>query len=109
MDIENNPNIRRDLTLNQCFRLINLINNINKKNLTKSLISKQLGISPSNPHYNKLMRYLEDIEIIKIVDIIGGSNIIEIDKDKLIDFIDEQNIINFLVDNYLNKYHTFKW
>jgi len=107
---EKREGLKRDFSYSECLMMIKMINiSKNATFLTRSKIARLIDISPFDPRLTEIVKYLKKLKAIKNKQIIGSNQILEIDFGLLQDFIDEQDFITGLIDDYLGKYHTFKW
>lgn len=89
--------------------IIKIKNLINHKETTISNIAKDIQISITHPYLYKILRYLMDKEAIVVNKIIGNTKLLKINYKKIKNVLDEQEEINFMVDNYISKDHKFLW
>ena len=106
---EEMKNLKRDFSFGSCQILIKIINMKDIVFLTRAKIAKQINVHQGNPQFNEIINYLKDLQIIIKENQLGNNEILKIDKINLMHFIDEQDLIVKLVDNYYKKYHNFKW
>lgn len=99
-----------DYTYSECIMLINILNiPKNKVLLTSTLIAEKISVHNSDERFVKVMKCLKEKHIIEETGRSGNSIFLNINDVPLRNFIDEQNEINWLVDNYIKKHHNFRW
>ncbi len=76
--------------------------------LTITNLTNAAKIGINNPKFYKVMKYLQELKIVKQVGTFGTAKIITIDKRRLKDLIDEQILIEKDA-KYFELYHTFIW
>ena len=107
--ILDNPSIKRNFTIKQIYILTNILNNLQenrKTNLTE--ICKK--IKEPKSRVSPIINYLKKIKIINEIETIGNIKLIEIvNFGDLVDLIAEQEITDFLGEEYFKKYHSLRW
>lgn len=98
----------KDFTVMECRILIDILNNCSDKELTVSKLSKLIETDIHHPKFYKMINYLFNKNILIHTKIIGPTKFIKVDKKKLKDLIDDQNVIEYFYD-YFNKHHFCKW
>jgi len=101
--------IKRDFTWSEIQILVLIKNCYRIKDLTITTLAKNINISVNNPKYYIVLRYLFDSEAIVVVRIIGRTKFLKINYKLIKNILDEQERINFLVNNYLETDHRFFW
>lgn len=97
-------------TVSEINLMIRLANTKSNKNLLNiSDLAKSVGVSRHEKRFRTVINALRDSGVIKIINTIGNSKIIQMDQSDVRDYIDEQTYINWLVDNYFKKFHRFNW
>lgn len=103
---EKDVNIKRNFSYSDVIIMINMLNN-QKKLIHASKLAKDMGHSPSR--LNQIIKYFKELEIIKDVEKMGSNKMIQINYSLLKHFIDEQDVLIWLVENYLGKYNTYRY
>ena len=90
--------LRTDFTEKECKLLYNLYCiKTNERNLTASKMASEIEISVTNPYFYRLLNYLIESKIVSF-ELIGKTRIFKIDRNKLEDLIDIQEIVKYWHD-----------
>lgn len=99
--------VKRDFSFRQIIMMVEMLGVKNGEYLNLASVARQIGVSPSNPQYLHLMKYLLVTDIVEKIATAGSSHIIRIHDQALADLLDEQEVIQILLKNYIRVYHTF--
>ena len=110
VSFEDQKDLKRDFSHSEMVILIKIINLPQKKSITRAQMARAIKVSNYESRFSNIIKYLKKIKVIEEVEEIGNNHLLRINEDLLKHFIDEQNILNFIVDNYIKKYHgPFIW
>lgn len=101
--------VKTDFTTAEIRILVGILNARNSPSLNLATLARMIGTNPANPPYISVVKYLLNAGILEQVGTIGSSKIIKIHHRPLCDLLDEQNLVTFLVDNYIARWHLFSW
>lgn len=106
---ENDDTIKRDFSYSDIIILIKILNS-NENNVFEtyeSKLAREIGYSPSR--IAPLLNYLRQIEIVENGEMMGSNKTFKINRYLLKHFLDEQDILLWLDENYLNKYNDYRY
>lgn len=87
--------LKHDFTWTELDILLRILDKVhNKERLSIGEIVKKVETSPYNPIFYRIMRYLEEEDILICIDKIGPTKFMKIDSAKLKELIFEQEIID---------------
>src|SRR5258708_2422774 len=101
--------VKTDFSPAECIALINLCNCDSRRARTWTAICRELNVNTSHPIYRKMLAHLLQVGIVHVEAVDGSRKLLKIRQRRLRDLIDEANHINFLLDEYLARYHEFVW
>lgn len=103
---EGDPKIKRDFTYTDTLLMIKVLN-FKKHETYEAELARNLKVTSSR--ISKIIKYFKKIGVIKIKSKIGSNIMIIINRSNLKHFIDEQNVLGWLADNFLNKYNRYSY
>lgn len=103
---ENDKTILRDFSYSDVLIMIKILNS-GENQTYESRLSKEIGYTPAR--LNKIIKYFKELGIIKETEQVGSNKMIVINKRYLKHFIDEQDVLIWLVENFLNKYNSYRY
>jgi hypothetical protein len=80
----------------------------NKEQYTISSLAKEIGMQPTSPYYNFVIKYLKSLDILITKDTFGNAKLVTINYKKLRDLIDDQKIVEEFY-KYFNQFHICSW
>lgn len=89
--------------------LIDIFSFPQKKDFYAFQLARYLKIAPTHPYFCKIIKYLKENEIMVFRQKIADTNLYELNKTKLRDLIDEQDIVNFIKDYMNDAGHICTW
>lgn len=102
-------NLRKDFTIRECEIMIKILNSNGKRLINASTLAKNIGESRNSPTFNLVLKYLKQEGFVEEMGEVGNSKVIKINKKDLKNYIDEQEVINWFVENFYKKHHHFIW
>jgi hypothetical protein len=104
-----NKMVKTDFSWSEIKILIGIKNCENLKEITINDIAKQVKVNRNHPNFYKVLNCLINEEIMVMVKVIGTTKFFKISYKQIVALLDEQDRINDLVSNYINKDHIFEW
>jgi hypothetical protein len=101
--------MKTDFTKNQCAILNMIKNSASLSNVTSSEIARDIQISQGHKDFVIVMNYLKSIDAIQIIEKRASLIILRLNYKMIKNLLDEQDYINWWVETFIKKDHTFIW